>query len=75
VSWEQEIEKTFRRPAAKSEGKEWLEKNMFKWSEDVKMDLTKTWYGDGYWIHLLYDKIVEQNTYVLKFTLQKRCRF
>jgi len=71
VSWEQEIEKTFRSPAEKSEGKEYLEKNMFRWNEDVKMDLTETWYGGGYWIHLLYDKILEQNTHVLKFTLHK----
>jgi len=27
--------KTFRRPAAKFEGKEYLEKNMFRWNEDV----------------------------------------
>jgi hypothetical protein len=52
VSWKQNIEKTFRRPAAKSEGKEYLQKNMFRWNEDVKMDLTETWYGDGNWIHL-----------------------
>jgi hypothetical protein len=48
---------------------------MFRQNKDVKMDLTETWYGDGYWIHLHYDKILEQNTYVLKFTLRKRCRF
>ena len=35
MSWEQEIEKTFRSPAEKSEEKELLEKNMFRWNGDV----------------------------------------